>query len=305
MVGTTLTEIRQHIEALASADGDYYLVCGRTGDRPVPAETARFENRGTARAAARATEQYRAALRRYDPRLPYYDLIVCQDNGPLHRPRDVDGNGESADRAASASERARSVDAPDHRLLVEFCHRVAAAVFETLSEKGYDDVESAVMDAYFDLAETVSDPDELCLRLLESMATELDQRLSPAEQADVVADAATRYSPVEPSAEPVVSTFRLLRTCGLLGAYTCRPTSIDRQAETRSLTVEMTDYALSPQNGRLPVLPVVVELYRRRPEWPPSRLHADDVDDGWRVTLVLASDADPDGLTTATIRSDP
>ncbi|MCU4800785.1 hypothetical protein OB920_10420 [Halobacteria archaeon HArc-gm2] len=304
MVGTTLTEIRQHIEALASADGDYYLVCGRTGDRPVPAETARFENRGTARAAARATEQYRAALRRYDPRFPYYDLIVCQDNGPLHRPRDVDGNGESADRAASASERARSVDAPDHRLLVEFCHRVAAAVFETLSEKGYDGVESAVMDAYFDLAETVSDPDDLCLRLLESMAAALDERLSPTDQADVLADAATRYAPVESAVDPVASTMSALRDRGLLADYVCEPTATDRPDRTRSVAVDVTDYALSPRNGRLPVLPVVVELFRRRPDWPLSRVRVVGREDRWHVTLELASDAGPDGLASAPIRSE-
>jgi len=303
MVGTTLTEIRTHIEDLASGDGDYYLVCGRTGDRPVPVETARFDNRGTARAAATAAEQYRAALRRYDPRLPYHDLIVCQDTGPLQRSRDARGDDGTDERPPSAPAPADGADAPDHRSLVEFCHRVAAAVFETLSEKGYDGVESTVMDAYFDLAETVSDPDDLCLRLLESMAAELDERLRPAEQAAVIADAATRYAPVEPSSEPVDSTFRLLRTCGLLGTYTCRPTSVDLQAETRSLTVEVTDYALSPRNGRLPVLPVVVELYRRSPDWPPSSLHVDDVEDGWRITLVLAKDDDPDGLTTATIRS--
>lgn len=308
MVGTTLTEIRAHIEALASADGDYYLVCGRTGHRPVPSEDARFENRGTARAAAQATGQYRTALRRYDPRLPYYDLIVCQDNGPSHGQREAEGDDGSGDTDESPLSNRAPVDdvhPPERRQLVEFCHRIAAAVFETLSEKGYDDVEHTVMDAYFDLAETVSDPDELCLRLLKSMAAELDDRLVPTEQAEVIAGAAARYSPVEPTAEPVVSTFRQLRTCGLLGNYTCRPTSMDLQTETQSLTVEIADYALSPLDGRLPVLPVAVELYRRSPHWPPSSLHVDDVEDGWRITLVLASDADPHGLTTAPIRSEP
>ena len=78
MVGPTLVDIREHVETLASDDGDYYIVCGRTGDRPVPAAGLRFDERGTARSAARATEQYRAALRRYDPKVPRYDVIVCQ-----------------------------------------------------------------------------------------------------------------------------------------------------------------------------------------------------------------------------------
>lgn len=92
MIGPTLGDVRGHIEALASADGDYYLVCGRSGDRPVPAASLRFGSRPAARAAARATEQYRRALRRYDSRLPVYDVIVCQDApdpaGPVAAPED-------------------------------------------------------------------------------------------------------------------------------------------------------------------------------------------------------------------------
>jgi len=33
MVGPTLIEIREHIDGLATEDGQYYLRCGRTGDR--------------------------------------------------------------------------------------------------------------------------------------------------------------------------------------------------------------------------------------------------------------------------------
>lgn len=303
MVGTTLTEIREHIEDLAREDGDYYLVCGRTGDRPVPAESLRFGSRTTARAAARAAEQYRAALRRYDPRVPYYDLIVCQVADQFRQTDTGDTHPESGDRCAPSNLNSDAAPRPERRQLVEFCHRVAAAVFESLSDAGYDGVESAVMDAYFSLAETISDPDDLCLRLLESMAAELDDRLSPGEQAEVLAGAAARLSPVESPTEPVESTLSLLRERGLLDDYTCEPTSIDRRNRTRSVSVSLVDYALSPQNGRLPVLPVVVELYRRGPDWPPSRVHALDVDDGWRLTLELASDAEPDGLVSAPIRS--
>lgn len=305
MVGTTLTEIREHIDGLARDDGDYYLVCGRTGDRPVPAEGLRFEGRSPARAAARAAEQYRAALRRYDPRVPYYDLIVCQDAGPSYRRRTGDSHSERT-RGAALSDQSTEDDPPrpERRQLVEFCHRVAAAAFESLSDAGYDGVESAVIDAYFSLAETVSDPDDLCLRLLESVAAELDDRLSPADQAEVLAGAAARLSPVEAAAEPVISTLSLLRDRGLIDEYTCEPTSIDRQNRTRSVSISLANYTLSPRNGRLPVLPVVVELYRRGPDWPPSSVHALDVGDGWRLTLELASDADPDGLASAPIHSE-
>ena len=78
MPDSTLTGIRERIEALASADGRYYVTCARTGDRPVPAAGHRFPDRATARAAARLTERYRAVLRRYDPQVPSYDPIVRQ-----------------------------------------------------------------------------------------------------------------------------------------------------------------------------------------------------------------------------------
>ena len=79
MTTTTLHDTRAYVEALASEDGGYYLVCGRTGERPVPATDLRFDSRTTARVAARVAEQYRTHLREYDSRLPNYDIVVCQD----------------------------------------------------------------------------------------------------------------------------------------------------------------------------------------------------------------------------------
>jgi len=78
MTRATLAELRSRVEALASDDGEYYLVCGRTGERPVPVAELRFDDRVAAREAARAAKRYRNALRRYDPRVPRYDLIACQ-----------------------------------------------------------------------------------------------------------------------------------------------------------------------------------------------------------------------------------
>ncbi|GAB7093051.1 hypothetical protein JCM30237_02030 [Halolamina litorea] len=76
MTDGKLCPLRERIEALASERGEYYLVCGRYGDRPVPAAGCRFENRSTACEAARLTEEYRAVLRGYDPELPRYDIVV-------------------------------------------------------------------------------------------------------------------------------------------------------------------------------------------------------------------------------------
>ncbi|MDS0296255.1 DUF7551 domain-containing protein [Halogeometricum luteum] len=326
MVGTTLVEIREHVEALADDEGEFALVCGRTGERPVPVAGRRFESRAVARNAARAAEQYRTALRRYDPQLPFYDLVVCQRVGAPGRPRTDAANGKRTpfDAAGSAPREAAAGDAVRSRR-VEFCHGVAAAVFETLSDAGYGAVETAVMDAYFELAECVPDPDDLCLCLLESMATELDGRLSPAEQADVLARAADRLAPDVPTdragaAAPapaegdetrdgtdasVTATLARLRELGLVGDYS-RPSAPPASAAStdgaRTVVADVSGYALSARDGRLPVLPVVLELSRRRPDRPPSALRVTETDEGWRVAFAFSATDEPAGLTCARIR---
>lgn len=77
-MGGTLAGLKGRIDDLAADTGEYHIVCERTGDRPVPITDKRFHNRVAARRAADAAEQYRATLRRYDPQVPRYDLVVCQ-----------------------------------------------------------------------------------------------------------------------------------------------------------------------------------------------------------------------------------
>jgi hypothetical protein len=309
MVGTTLVEIREHIEALATTDGEFLVRCGRTGDRPVPISGLRFGRRAAARNAARAAEQYRTALRRYDPRLPYHDLIVCQETGPVVPKSGAGGCSTQGPQNATSPAPPKSVpikktSEPNQRGLVEFCHTVAAAVFETLSEEGYDAVESAVMDAYFELAETMPTPDGLCLYLLESMAMELDEQLPPDEQSHVIASAATRLPPIDVADQPVSATLSELEARGLLEGYTRSPLSVDLDDGTRSVVVRFSEYALSPQHDRLPVLPIVLELHRHQPDWLPSSLEAVDVGDEWRLTLIQAREIDPSGLVSAPIISE-
>ena len=291
MVGPTLVDIRQHIEGLSAAAGQYYVVCGRTGDRPVPAAGSRFRDRGTARAAARATEQYRSALRRYDPQLPYYDLIVCEEVPA--RPREPDG----APRGPEPEE----PEVPARRALVEFCHRVAGAVFETLSEAGYGAVESAVMEAYFEVAETVGDPDELCLCLLENVAREIDERLAPAEQAEVLSGAAARLEQPERATGPLAATLATLDRQGMIDGYTHSPWVVDLDSGSRSTVVHVSDYALSAREGRLPVLPITLELVRHRPELLPQSVRAVAVDDGWRLLFDPGEAAERGGVVSAPV----
>jgi hypothetical protein len=306
MVVTTLNEIRTHIETLASDDGAYLVRCGRTGEKPVPVSGLRFDSRTGARSAARATGQYRAALRRYDPQVPYYDLIVCENTDFLVSATDAEAHPAPASREPPAESCSTPVDTgsePVQRRLVEFCHSTAAAVFEALSNGGYDDTESAVMDAYFEHAETVADPDTLCLRLLESMALELGSRLHPEEQAAVLESAATRKSPPEATDRPVAATMSALEDSGLVAGYAQSPWSVAVQDGTKSVVTQLSAYALSPKDGRLPVLPIALELYRHQHEWQPLTLRVGDVDDGWQLTLTMATDTTPSGLASARIES--
>lgn len=78
MSGRPLEAIRERIETLAVDGGEYYVVCGRTGERPVPVAGKRFPDRETAAEAAQTATAYRAVLRQYDQRTPVYDFVVCQ-----------------------------------------------------------------------------------------------------------------------------------------------------------------------------------------------------------------------------------
>jgi hypothetical protein len=299
MVGPTLVDIREHIETLATSDGRYYVACGRTGDRPVPATGSRFPDRATARAAARATEQYRSALRRYDPQVPFYDLIVCEES-----PRDeVLTPGRSSGSGAPRRQRSVRTDdaAPERRELVEFCHRVAGAVFESLPETGYDSVERAVMDTYFELAERVGGLDELCLCLLESLAGELDERLSPAEQAEVLADAAVRLETRTDADGSLDGTLDALKRHGFLESYTHSPRASEVGGGTAPAVVEVSGYALSARNDRLPVLPLTLELHRHHANRPPRSVAVRAVDEGWQLRVVRGGTGSHGGLVRAPI----
>ncbi|MFW5978419.1 MAG: DUF7551 domain-containing protein, partial [Halohasta sp.] len=241
MIGTTLSDIRAHIESLASPTGRYYLVCGRTGDRPVPADGLYFDCRPTARAAATATERYRTALRRYDPQLPCYDIIVSERADAVRSPDDP--TYPAAGPVDSL--RAPTPDREPDRSLIDFCHTVAGVVFETIADSPHDGVEDAIMDRYLVLAETVDHPDECCLRLIEAVATELDDRLPADQQADLLRAAASELPQPpapDPGVDPLDAALSALQSVALLDGYT-----VDTQVVScgsTSWTVTVDDYLL-------------------------------------------------------------
>ncbi|GGL70565.1 DUF7551 domain-containing protein [Halocalculus aciditolerans] len=253
MVGRTLAEIHERLQTLATPNGPYYLACARTGDRPTPSGDRRYPDRATAATAADLVDAYRDELRTYDPRLPHYDVIVRE------LPADTD-----VPPAAGPPTTDRT----------EFCHEVAAAVFESLSGGGFRDAERAVMDAYLGTAETVTDPDDLCLLLLRSMGAVLDETLDAHEQEVVLNRAAGRLDTVRLGDDALDDALDALARAGLLTDYHIdapRPTGdasgppedASRPAATDHV-VRLDGYALSEGNHVL-TLPVAVELLRRRP----------------------------------------
>ena len=301
MVGTTLTDIRDHIETLACAEGPYAVHCARTGEHPIPTAGKRFETRALAQRAATAATQYRAALRRYDPRLPHYDLVVTQAIESGRRERRTTRGAECGSETTTLNDSGESAPPTASAPLVEFCHCLAASVFESLCQCGHRDVETAVMDVYLDLAETVEDPDELCLCLLESMAVELDRRLAPAAAADVLAGAAARLPSVDSTLGSVPATLETLDRCGLLSDYTYRPGTGGPDDTSQSTVVRIAGYALSPRDGRLPVLPIVVGLYAHSPDRPLAALRAVDDDDCWELTLARPRPGGSSGVASVPV----
>ena len=306
-VGVTLAGLRDRIADLAAVDGAYYVVCGRTGHRPAPVAGRRFDDRAAARRAASAATEYRATLRRYDPQVPHHDLIVCQRRDqPTTEPGHACPGTDRAQRSLSYPVLTGDTSTERRNRLVERCHRVAAATFESLSDCGHRAAERATMDRYTELAEALPTPDGLCLCLLESMAATLSERLDGAAQAAVLARAADRLEPRGDGGAPVATAFADLRACGVVGGFS-PPEPVTASDGSGTAGVRVSEYALSPREGRLPVLPVVVDLFGRLPDRPPRWVRAVPLGEGdgagWRLDIGFGGRDDPEGLLNAPIRS--
>ncbi|UPW00107.1 hypothetical protein M0R88_16525 [Halorussus gelatinilyticus] len=294
MVGGTLRDLRERIVDRHDEDGRYFVSCARTGERPVPVAGKRFATRETAARAAELAAEYRAELRRYDPRLAHYDLVVSEEPGPSGPVDPVPVVEESGGSSAA-----------------DFCHDVAAAVFEALSELGEEAVERAVLEAYLHSAESVTDPDELCLVLLSTAASELDARLAPDRQGEVLRVAADRLGARSERTprdgdDPVAATlsrfdglslvadYAVVRNAGDESAPSDVSTASDESAASdddgRSWTVTVEEWAFDSVDGRVPTLPFAVELLRRLPD---ERIAVSDLraagDAGWRFVVSTAA----------------
>ncbi|MDS0293320.1 DUF7551 domain-containing protein [Halogeometricum luteum] len=268
MVGGTLRDIRAHVSGLAAPTGPYAVVCARTAREPVPLAGERFDSREDAERAADVADEYHSALRRYDPEAPRHHLVVRDAAGPP-APR---SNADS-----------------DVRLrYVALCHDVSGAVFEALSETGFRTAESAAMETYLTLAEVVEDRDDFCLTMLWSAMNELDVRLDAADQRTVVDAAAGLLGGATPEGrtEPTVGS-ALERTLARLDEASFVD-GYDVAACPGGDAWEATfaDYALAERTGRLPTLPIAVDLVRRLPDRPVAFTEATPLADRrWRLRV--------------------
>jgi hypothetical protein len=281
MVGSTLWKIRARIDSLATAGGRYRVVCGRTGTSPVPVVGKRFPDRDAAEEAAETATTYRAVLRRWDPRAPWYDFIACEVPG-----------GSVPERVGTGGR-----DPPP--TLTGFCHDVAAAVFQTLSATGHEAVERDVMDAYCERADAFDDPDALCIHLLRTLARELDARLTPSEKGRVLGTAADEFAKPLAGEDPLAATFERLQRVGLVDGYRLDPrheAAVGRQAW--QVTVE--GYALAVDGRPLPTLPIAIALCRRLPGANLQLSAAERLTDRtWQFDLATTADGDATGLLRA------
>ncbi|EMA03364.1 hypothetical protein E6P09_08335 [Haloferax mediterranei ATCC 33500] len=247
-----------------------------------------FPDRHAAGEAAELVSEYRSVLRRYDPGVPYYDPLVHELSERPMQPLATEPED-------------------NHTRYRAFCHDVSGSLFEALAETGHRVVETAVMETYLTLAEVVEDHDDFCLTLLWSMMSELDVRLSPSEQNTIVETAAELFSPTT-TPNPVGSTLRTLEAVAFIDGYSLRPIcdpesgcSDGHTPKNAIRTWELTfgDYALAERTGRIPTLPIAVDLLRRTPERAVRFIDGEALSDGrWRVRLQTIPDGESRGLVS-------
>ncbi|WP_277553178.1 DUF7551 domain-containing protein [Halobaculum limi] len=293
MIGTTLCDLRRHIESLANSDGAYRICCARTGATPIPVVGLAFERREVARAAIRCAEQYRAALRRYDPSVPVCDLVAVECPGGT-RPRESVTPSEATDPTMASVG-----DADPTRSAVEFCHTVAGVVFEAIADSPHLALQDAIMDEYLDAAEAVDDPDDLCLQLLRSIATELETRLDTDERLAVLRTAGSRMATDSRDGDPAEAVLERLRSAELLRSYTVSSSRTDGDDCARRWQVELDGYALADgDDARLVTLPVVVGLFAHASATGVVVTDAaPTAEETWRATIETNANGESTGLT--------
>jgi hypothetical protein len=134
------------------------------------------------------------------------------------------------------------------------------------------------------------------------MAGELARKLPPTKQAAILARAASRLETQSVADQPVGAACADLRTYGVVEDVSRSPWSVNTTTGSKRIVVELSGYALSARNDRLPILPIIVECFGRGLNRAPTTTRIERTDDGWEVTFVFGTDGVSDGLANAPIQ---
>ncbi|WP_276301137.1 DUF7552 domain-containing protein [Halorussus lipolyticus] len=77
----SLEALRRQIAECATDDGDFYVACAETDERPAPLTGRRFPSEEAAEEAAQLARTYRSRLRETDPELPEHRFAVYEQSG--------------------------------------------------------------------------------------------------------------------------------------------------------------------------------------------------------------------------------
>jgi hypothetical protein len=117
----------------------------------------------------------------------------------------------------------------------------------------------------------------------------------------MLTNAAARLESPSDDDSPLDASLTALEQRGLIESYTRSPYSVDLDGGARAVVVQISGYALSAHDNRLPVLPLTLELCRHHTEQSPRSIQVTAVDGGWQLTLGLADTGDQHGLVSAPI----
>nr|WP_226023401.1 hypothetical protein [Halomicrobium salinisoli] len=127
------------------------------------------------------------------------------------------------------------------------------------------------------------------------MATELDGRLGPGEQAALLRAAASRLPDATSAGDPIESALSVLQSAALLETYAIRSRSFD-SGPARAWEVTVGEYVLGDSPERIVTLPIVVELFRYAPVELLSISDAQRIANGrsatWRLTVTTSEPGD-------------
>lgn len=79
----SLEALHHQIEDLTDPDGDFAVVCSRSGKRPVPVRGQSFPTAAAAEEAVDLVVEYRELLREVDPYLENIPIVACERDSDL------------------------------------------------------------------------------------------------------------------------------------------------------------------------------------------------------------------------------